>query len=61
MQKKEQKWMEIEQIMHAYVEHDEELKDRFRDVRVGIKTTGSICNEVAMTDRAKKEAAFAWQ
>lgn len=61
MQKKEKQWMEIEEIMDAYVEADEELKDKFRDVRVGIKTSGSICNEVAMVDRYKREAAFAKQ
>lgn len=37
MQTKEKKWVEIEQIMEEYAEDDEELREKFRELRVNIR------------------------
>jgi len=37
MQTKEKKWVEIELIMEEYAEDDEELREKFRELKVNIR------------------------
>ena len=46
MQTKEKKWLEIEEIMEEYVADDEELREKFRQIRVSIRPEQKITNVV---------------
>jgi hypothetical protein len=35
---KEKKWLEIEEIMQEYAQDDEELREKFRQIRVNVKS-----------------------
>jgi hypothetical protein len=37
MQGKEKKWIEIEEIMEEYAEDDEELRDKFRELKINTR------------------------
>ena len=37
MQGKEKKWIEIEEIMEEYAEEDEELREKFRDLKINTR------------------------
>jgi hypothetical protein len=37
LQGKEKKWLEIEEIMDEYAQDDEELREKFRQIRVNIR------------------------
>ena len=37
MQTKEKKWLEIEEIMEEYAADDEELREKFREIRISIR------------------------
>ena len=34
MQSKEKKWLEVEQVLKYYIEEDDELRDRFRELKL---------------------------
>lgn len=34
MQSKEKKWLDIEKILKYYIEEDDELRDRFRELKI---------------------------
>lgn len=37
MQQKERKWVQIEDIMEEYAQEDEELRDKFRELKLNIR------------------------
>ena len=37
MQQKERKWVQIEEIMEEYAQEDEELRDKFRELKLNIR------------------------
>ena len=55
MQNKEKKWIEIEQIMEEYAEDDEELRDKFKELKVNIRPGQKISNIVHENEKLKYE------
>jgi hypothetical protein len=46
MQTKEKKWLEIEEIMEEYANDDQELREKFRSIKVNIRPGQKISNVV---------------
>lgn len=55
MQSKEKKWLEIEEIMEEYAHDDEELREKFMEIRVNIKPDQKISNVVHENEQIQKE------
>lgn len=55
MQTKEKKWIEIEHIMEEYAEDDEELREKFRELKVNIRPGQKISNVVYENEKLKYE------
>ena len=55
MQTKEKKWLEIEEIMEEYAADDEELREKFREIRVSIRPEQKITNVVHTNEQLQKE------
>ena len=55
MQQKEKKWMEIEEIMIEYAQDDDELQEKFRELKVNIRQNQQISNVVYENEVIKNE------
>ena len=55
MQQKEKKWMEIEEIMIEYAQDDDELQEKFRELKVNIRQNQQISNVVYENEVIKAE------
>ena len=58
MQSKEKKWIEIEEIMEEYAEDDEELRDKFRDLKINTRPNQIISNVVFENEKMKRECKY---
>ena len=58
LQSKEKKWMEIEEIMAEYAAEDEELREKFRDLRVIVRSNQPISNVVHLNEKLEKESVY---
>lgn len=58
MQQKEKKWIQIEEIMEEYAQEDEELREKFRELRCGLKADTPITNIVHEAERYRRECTF---
>ena len=61
MQSKERKWMQVEQILKYYIEEDEELADRFKELKLYIDGDSKITNVVQQNEKYHKELAKAYR
>ena len=53
--------MQVEQILKYYIEEDEELADRFRELKLSIDGTSKITNVVHQNEKYHKELAKAYR
>ena len=51
---KEKKWMEVEKILHEYMEDDDELRHKMEQLRVNMTSNKKISNVVDENERMKK-------
>ena len=58
MQSKEKKWIEIEEIMEEYAEDDEELRDKFRELKINTRPNQIISNVVFENEKMKRECKY---
>ena len=58
MQQKEKKWVQIEDIMEEYAQEDEELRDKFRELKVNIRPNQIISNTVYENETLRRECKF---
>ena len=47
MQTKEKKWMQVEQVLKYYIEEDEELADRFKELKLIVQGDTKLNSVVA--------------
>lgn len=50
--------MEIEEIMAEYAAEDEELREKFRDLRVIVRSNQPISNVVHLNEKLEKESVY---
>ena len=50
--------MEIEEIMAEYASEDEELREKFRDLRVIVRSNQPISNVVHLNEKLEKESVY---
>ena len=55
MQSKERKWHDIEVIMEEYIEDDDELRDKFRELRINVRASQRISNVVTENERLEHQ------
>ena len=58
IQQKEKKWMEIERVVMVYAAEDEELKQRFRELRFVLIPDAKISSTVAINTKLETECAL---
>ena len=46
MQSKEKKWNEIERILQEYIEDDDELREKFYELRINVEPKKQLSNVV---------------
>lgn len=61
MQSKEKKWLEIEQILKYYIEEDDELRDRFRELKLIIEGKTKLTSVVGQNEKLIKELVKAYK
>lgn len=58
MQQKEKKWVHIEDIMEEYAQEDEELRDKFRELKINIRPNQIISNTVYENETLRRECKY---
>lgn len=58
MQQKERKWVQIEDIMEEYAQEDEELRDKFRELKLNIRPNQIISNTVYENETLRRECKY---
>ena len=61
MQAKEKKWIEIERILQEYLDEDQDLKDRFAELRINILPNMKITNVVEDNEKLRKDLGKAYR
>jgi len=61
MQSKEKKWIEIERLLQEYLDEDQDLKDRFAELRINILPNQKITNVVEDNEQLKVELGKAYR
>ena len=61
MQSKEKKWLEIETLLAEYIAEDEDLRDKFQELKMVIQGDVKISNIVGENDRYKNELVKAYR
>ena len=58
MQQKERKWVQIEDIMDEYAQEDEELREKFRELKLNIRPNQIISNTVYENETLRRECKY---
>lgn len=58
MQQKERKWVQIEEIMDEYAQEDEELREKFRELKLNIRPNQIISNTVFENEALRRECKY---
>ena len=61
MQSKEKKWLDIEKVLKYYIEEDDELADRFKDMKMIISDETPLTSVVYENEKLKNELAKAYR
>ena len=61
MQSKEKKWIEVEQVLKYYIEEDDELRDRFKELKLIVNGDTKLTSVVGENDKLKRELAKAYR
>ena len=61
MQSKEKKWLDVEKILKYYIEEDDELRDRFRELKLIIEGDTKLTSVVGQNEKLTKELAKAYR
>jgi hypothetical protein len=54
MQSKEKKWLDVEKVLQYYIEEDDELRDRFRDLKLIIEGETKLTSVVGQNEKLVK-------
>lgn len=60
MQSKEKKWLEVETILAEYIAEDDELRDKFQEMKLVIQGDVKMSSVVGENERLKKELGKAY-
>ena len=59
MQQKEKKWLDVEKVLKYYIEDDDELRDRFRELKLIIEGKTKLTSVVSQNDKLLRELSKA--
>lgn len=51
MQQKEKKWLQVEQVLKYYIEEDDELADRFKEMKLIITGDTKLTSVVGQNEK----------
>ena len=60
MQQREKKWLQVEQVLKYYIEEDDELADRFKEMKLIIMGDTKLTSVVGENDKLKRELQKAY-
>jgi len=61
MQSKEKKWLDVEKVLKYYIEEDDELRDRFRELKMIIEGKTKLTSVVAHNEKLANELEKAYR
>ena len=61
MQSKEKKWLDVEKVLKYYIEEDDELRDRFRELKMIIEGKTTLTSVVAQNEKLYRELEKAYR
>lgn len=61
MQQKEKKWLQVEQVLKYYIEEDDELADRFKEMKLIITGDTKLTSVVGQNEKLQKELSKAYR